>query len=78
MEGRVSIFILSSNRIFRESVERMVRKKPDLDLKGAQSIQADSTHEIFSSGAEILMTDSLQFILETKEWRQSPRRGVAE
>jgi hypothetical protein len=46
MEGRVSIFILSSNRIFRESVERMVRKKPDLDLKGAQSIQADSTHEV--------------------------------
>jgi DNA-binding NarL/FixJ family response regulator len=68
MEGRVSIFILSSNRIFRESVERMIRKKPDLDLKGARSIQADSTHEIVSSGAEILMTDSLQFILETK-WR---------
>jgi len=53
----------------------MVRKKPDLDLKGAQSIQADSTHEIFSSGAEILMTDSLQFILETKEWRAESTTG---
>jgi DNA-binding NarL/FixJ family response regulator len=69
MEGRVSIFILSSNRLFRESVEHTVRKKADLDLKGAQSIQDDSTHEIVGSGAEILMTDSLQFILETKEWR---------
>jgi hypothetical protein len=46
MDGRFSIFMLSSNRLFRESVERMVRKKPDLDLNGAQSIQADSTHEI--------------------------------
>jgi DNA-binding NarL/FixJ family response regulator len=53
----------------------MVRKKPDLDLKGAQSIQADSTHEIFISGAEILMTDSLQFILETKEWRAESTTG---
>jgi two-component system, NarL family, response regulator DevR len=69
MDGRFSIFILSSNRLFRESVERTVRKKPYLDLKGAQSIQADSTHEIVSSGAEILVTDSLRFILETKEWR---------
>ena len=47
----------------------MVRKKPDLDLKGDQSIQADSAREIVSSGAEILLTDSLHFILETKEWR---------
>jgi hypothetical protein len=28
MDGRFSIFILSSNRLSRESVERMVRKKP--------------------------------------------------
>ena len=56
IDGRFSIFMLSSNRLLRESVERMVRKKPDLDLEGAQSIQADSTHEIVSSGAEILMT----------------------
>jgi DNA-binding NarL/FixJ family response regulator len=47
----------------------MVRKKSDLDLKGAGSIRADSKDEMTASGAEVLVTDSLQFILETKGWR---------
>jgi hypothetical protein len=56
----------------------MVRKKPALDLKGAQSIQADSTHEIVSSGAEILMTDSLRSFLRRKDGGHSLRRSVAD
>jgi DNA-binding NarL/FixJ family response regulator len=47
----------------------MVRKKADLDLKKAGSIRPDSKDEVTASGAEILVTDSLQFILETKGWR---------
>lgn len=69
MERKLSVFVLSSIRILRESIERMVRKKADLDLKKAGSIRADSKDEVTASGAEILVTDSLQFILETKGWR---------
>ena len=69
MERKLSVFVLSSVRILRESIERMVRKKADLDLKKAASIRADSKDEVTASGAEILVTDSLQFILETKGWR---------
>ena len=69
MERKLSIFVLSSIRLLRESIEHMLRKKPDLDLKKAGSIRADSKDEVTASGAEILVTDSLQFILETKGWR---------
>jgi two-component system response regulator DevR len=70
VERKLSVFVLSSTRILRESIERMVRKKADLDLKKAGSIRADSKDEVTASGAEILVTDSLQFILETKGWRE--------
>ena len=70
MERKLSVFVLSSTRILRESIERMVRKKADLDLKKAGSIRADAKDEVTASGAEILVTDSLQFILETKGWRE--------
>ena len=69
MERKLSVFVLSSTRLLRESIERMVRRKPDLDLRGAGSIRADSKDEVTASDAEVLVTDSLQFVLETKGWR---------
>jgi len=72
MERKFSVFVLSRNRLLRESFERMVRKKPDLDLRGSQSIQADSWDEIIKSGAEVLVADSLQFVLETEVRRAMP------
>jgi DNA-binding NarL/FixJ family response regulator len=68
MDRKISVFVLSSNRLLRESIERMVRKKPDLDLIGAQSIRADSKEEVINSDAEVLVLDSLQFVLETDGW----------
>jgi len=59
MERKIRVFILSSNRLLRESIERMVRKKPDLDLIGAQSIRADSKEEVINSDAEVLVLDEL-------------------
>src|ERR1700719_234015 len=80
MDRKISVFVLSSNRLLRESIERMVRKKPDLDLIGAQSIRADSKEEVINSDAEVLVLDSLQFVLETDGWwvTASPaeRKGI--
>ena len=78
MDRKISVFVLSSNRLLRESIERMVRKKPDLDLIGAQSIRADSKEEVINSDAEVLVLDSLQFVLETDGWWASPaeRKGI--
>ena len=63
MERKLSVFVLSSTRLLRESIEHMVRKKSDLDLRGAGSLRADSKDEVTASGAEVLVTDSLQFVL---------------
>jgi DNA-binding NarL/FixJ family response regulator len=68
MDRKISVFVLSSNRLLRESIERMVRKKPDLDLIGARSIRPDSKDEVINSDAEVLVLDSLQFVLETDGW----------
>lgn len=68
MDRKISVFVLSSNRLLRESIERMVRKKPDLDLIGARSIRADSKEEVVNSDAEVLVLDSLQFVLDTDGW----------
>jgi DNA-binding NarL/FixJ family response regulator len=80
MDRKISVFVLSSNRLLRESIERMVRKKPDLDLIGARSIRADSKDEVINSDAEVLVLDSLQFVLETDAWwvtaSQSDRRKI--
>lgn len=79
MERKLSVYVLSSNRLLRESIERLVRKRCDLDLRGAQSIQPDSTEEIINSGAEVMVADSLQFILDPGGWRaasQADRRKI--
>jgi DNA-binding NarL/FixJ family response regulator len=79
VERKLSVYVLSSNRLLRESIERMVRKRSDLDLRGAQSIQPDSTEEIINSGAEVMVADSLQFILDPGGWRaasQEDRRKI--
>ena len=81
MDTRIGVFILSNNRLLRESIECMVRKKPDLDLQGAGSIQADSKNEVIKSGAEVLVVDSLQFVLERDEswgtsWNENRRINV--
>ena len=68
----IGVFVLSNNRLLRESIEGMVRKKPDLDLKGAGSIHVNSKNEVIQSGAEVLVVDSLQFVLETDECRETP------
>jgi two-component system response regulator DevR len=72
MERKLGVFVLSSNRLLRESIERLVRKRPDLDLKGARSVQSDCITEIVDSGAEVLVVDSLQFVLEPDGWRAAP------
>jgi DNA-binding NarL/FixJ family response regulator len=67
--GKLSVFVLSSTRLLRESIEHMVRKKSDLDLRGSGSLRADSKDEVTASGAEVLVTDSLQFVLARDGWR---------
>jgi len=71
MEPKLGVFILSNNRLLRESIERLVRKKADLNLIAARSIGNDSKEEVVRSGAEVLVSDSLPFVLEAGGWREA-------
>jgi DNA-binding NarL/FixJ family response regulator len=72
MGTQTGVFVLSSNRLLRESIERLIRKKSDLDLLGACPLDAGSIRKISDSGAEVLVLDSLQFIIELDGWRVAP------
>jgi DNA-binding NarL/FixJ family response regulator len=71
MEPKPGVFILSNNRLLRESIERLVRKKADLNLIAARSVESDSKEEVVRSGAEVLVSDSLPFVLEAGGWREA-------
>ena len=73
MAMKCSVFVLSCNRIVRESIERLIRKRADLDLLGAQSAHADSVNSVIESGAEVLLVDSLPFVLEPNGWPAAPQ-----
>jgi DNA-binding NarL/FixJ family response regulator len=73
METKSGVFVLCGNRLLRESIERLVRRRADLDLMGASSPHSDSIRRIVESGAEVLVVDSPQFVLELNGWRAAPQ-----
>jgi DNA-binding NarL/FixJ family response regulator len=64
MDRKVGVLILCCNRLAREAIARILSTKPDLRVIGAQSITAISMDEVLNSGAEVLVLDSLQLLLE--------------
>lgn len=68
MESPVGILILCCNRLLRESIARLVSKKPDFRLIAAQSVASISKEEIAQSEADVLIFDSLRFVLEDVAW----------
>jgi len=64
MDRKVGVLILCSNRLAREAIARILSTKPDLRVIGAQSITATSREEVLNSGADVLVLDSLQLLLE--------------
>jgi DNA-binding NarL/FixJ family response regulator len=57
-----SVFILSDNRLFRESLARIFAKKSDIEVVGSRSLGSDALEELLNSGAEILLLDSAAFL----------------
>jgi DNA-binding NarL/FixJ family response regulator len=64
LQKSTEVLILCNNRLLRESVARILAKKTDLNLIAALPIAADSRDHIANSGANVIVLDSLQFILD--------------
>jgi DNA-binding NarL/FixJ family response regulator len=63
MESKPKIFILCGNRLLRESVARILIKKTDFEIVAAQAIRSTSFDEVGNTRADVLVLDSLEFLL---------------
>lgn len=58
----VRIYILSDNRLFRESLSRIFSKKNDIEVVCSRQFGPDATDDILASTADILLLDSAPFL----------------
>lgn len=63
-ENQVGVFVLCRNGLLRESLARILSKKPDMRVVGAQPTAPKSDAEIASLGIDVIVLDSLQFLLD--------------
>ncbi len=64
MEGKAKVFIACCNRLLRESVARILGKKSDFEILAAQALGSTSWEDIADFGADVLVLDSLEFLLK--------------
>lgn len=64
MAGQIKVFIVCCNRLLRDSIARILVKKTDCEVVDAQAIGSTSVGEIASSGADVLVLDSFELLLE--------------
>lgn len=64
MQSHTSVFVLCCNRLLRESIARIVIKSTHFQVVGSQSVDAISSNDIAESKAEIIVCDSLPFIMQ--------------
>jgi two-component system, NarL family, response regulator DevR len=59
--------ILCRNRLLRESIARIFSKRTDFEVIGAEPIGPTSKQEITESCADVLVLDSLSFVVDAKD-----------
>jgi DNA-binding NarL/FixJ family response regulator len=63
MGSQPKVFILCVNRLLRESIARILTKRTDFEIVAAQVDNSTSCDQVRNSGAEVLVLDSLDFLL---------------
>jgi two-component system, NarL family, response regulator DevR len=76
VDKKVEVLLYFQNRLVRESIARILEKKIDLQIVAAKPLTSVSEQEISQSSADVLVIDSLQFILEMAA--SIPRLGSKE
>jgi DNA-binding NarL/FixJ family response regulator len=62
MEDKPKVIIVCGNRLLKESIARILRKKNDFEIVATLALCSASWDEIVESGADVLVLDSLEFI----------------
>jgi DNA-binding NarL/FixJ family response regulator len=62
MEDKPRVVIVCGNRLLKESIARILRKKNDFEIVATLALCSASWDEIADSGADVLVLDSLEFL----------------
>src|SRR6185437_3034701 len=54
----IRVFLLVENRLLREALVRLLRKRPDLNVVGQSSLAEDAVHPILGGESDVLVGDS--------------------
>jgi DNA-binding NarL/FixJ family response regulator len=60
----VGVLIACANRLLRESIARILNKRTEFRTIGAQPLSTSSGEAIIHSGADVVVLDSLQFVVD--------------
>ena len=63
MSRPASVFVLSDNRLFRESLVRILTKRGDVKVVSTQELSCRAYAEANASTADVLVVDSVDFLL---------------
>jgi DNA-binding NarL/FixJ family response regulator len=63
MDSQPRIFVICDNRLLRESLVRILAKKTDFEVASWSALDGSILSEIRESGVNLLVCDSLQFVL---------------
>lgn len=64
MGGGTKVVVVCRNRLLRESIARILTKKADFEIVSVQSPHSIGPDEIADEAADVLVLDSLEFLLE--------------
>jgi two-component system, NarL family, response regulator DevR len=64
VESGTKVLVACCNRLLRESIARILAKKTDFESVEMQAMDSTSRAEIVDSRADVLVLDSLEFLLE--------------
>jgi DNA-binding NarL/FixJ family response regulator len=67
MDQRVRVFIVSENRLVRESLSRILSKRGDLEVASAQGVSVNPREQAILCGAEVLILDSPDCLFSESE-----------
>ncbi len=76
MDSKVSVFLLAGNRLLREALTRVLRKRADMAVIGAAPYSPQALAEVTESGCQVLLLDSLTSALPDTDFVHEAIRAV--
>lgn len=79
MSRAVSVFVLSDNRLFRESLSRILSKRPDLEVASSLGFSEGAYQEALRLAPDVVVLDSIEFLYQSGEGnlQRSSRNGLS-